>query len=837
MRLLCLALLNWALALVAVAQSTVGVQPKESPLYDPVPTSAPLDIGGEISRERLPENWSDADVFGLRTFTEPLVAESKVVSEQERGAFSRAINNYLVDGQPESLESFLRDWPESRWAGAIEHNLGLLKYREGYFTAALGYWESAWNRLKDSKDARLHALANQSLAELAGMDARLGRIELLRPLLGVLKEREVGGSARQMLDTSSDALHEMEARPDQSFKCGPYALANVRKALGIPDALASAIREIRSPYRGFALTEISHLATTLGMPNQMAKWSDAVEIPVPSVVNWKLGHYAAIIGKQGGKYRVKDLTFGFDNFVSAEAIRAEASGYFLLPVANVPAGFEMVSADEGFKVFGRGNPNLDMPNQLTPDDEQVPEKKPSCGMADYTIHTMMVSLHVEDAPVGYAPPFGPAVEVRVSYNERETLQPANLNYTNFGRQWTHNWNGCIKITSTTAATVVIRGGGSEDHSLNPSNPNAIHPKSHSRLLRVSPTRWDRLLPDGSREVYQSLVSPDSQGLGTFWLSQVIDPAGNAVTLKYDSNYRLSTITDALGQRTTFSYSVPEDIYKVSAVTDPFGRQATFSYDANGELVTVTDVIGMQSHFGYASGDILESMTTPYGTTSFARQQRTAVERWIEVTDPLGGKERVDSQVSARDIHDDPPAVVPARNVTVGSQQVPFYTYNQFMNARNTYYWDKKRMLEVPGDYTKVKVFHFLHARDFTQKSPILESVKEPMENRVWFNYPGQSDAGNTEGTIDAPNKVARVIEDGTTQLWQHDRNALANVTRAVDPLGRETLFDFAPNGIDLLSLRQKNGGAYDTLASFTWNSQHRPLTSTEASMSWGGSRP
>ena len=75
------------------------------------------------------------------------------------------------------------------------------------------------------------------------------------------------------------------------------------------------------------------------MPNQMAKWSDCAEIPVPSVVNWKLGHYAAIIGKEGERYRVKDPTFGFDNLVSAEAIRAEVSGYFLLPVANLPQGF------------------------------------------------------------------------------------------------------------------------------------------------------------------------------------------------------------------------------------------------------------------------------------------------------------------------------------------------------------------------------------------------------------------------------------------------------------------------------------------------------------------
>ena len=786
----------------------------------------------DVLKERLPENWIDADVFSLRAFAEPLVAESRVPSEEERAAFSNAINDYLADKQSERLEDFLRDWPESRWAAALEHNLGLLKYREGFFTAAMSYWKRAWDRAKNSKDPKLHALANQALAELAGMQARLGRIEVLRPLLGILKEREISGSARQMLGTSADALHEMEIRPDQSFKCGPFALADVRKALGIPDALAPEILQIKSPYCGFSLTEVSQLATKLGMPNQMAKWTDDAEIPVPSVVNWKLGHYAAIIGKEAEKYRVRDLTFGFDNLVSAEAIRAEASGYFLLPAAKLPQGFELVTNSEGWQVFGRGNPNLDMPNQVSDDDCQVPDGGcPPKGLASYSVHTMMVSLRVSDTPLSYDPPFGPAINLRVNYNERETLQPANLNYTNFGRQWTHNWNGCIRINKTTAATVVLRGGGSEDYPITPSDSgfSYIHPKSHSELIKVSPTRWQRLLPDGSKEVYEALVSPDAQGLGTFWLSAVVDPVGNAATLQYDSNYRLSTITDALGQKTTFSYSVQDDIYKVSKVIDPFGREAAFSYNANGQLVTITDVIGMQSKFGYESGDIVSSMTTPYGTTTFAREQRTGTERWIEITDPLGGKERIDSQVSAPGIHDDPPSVVPAASVAVGSEQVPFWTYNQFLNARNTYYWDKKRMLDAPGDYTKAKIFHFLHARDVTLKSPILECVKEPLENRVWFNYPGQTNNGpNLEGTIDEPNRVARVIEDGSTQLWQYDRNVLGNITRMVDPLGRETLFDFAPNGIDLLTTRQKNGTGYDTIAKNTWNSQHRPLTSTDA---------
>jgi hypothetical protein len=40
------------------------------------------------------------------------------------------------------------------------------------------------------------------------------------------------------------------------------------------------------------------------------------------------------------------------------------------------------------------------------------------------------------------------------------------------------------------------------------------------------------------------------------------------------------------------------------------------------------------------------MTTPYGTTAFARSQSSTLDRWIEVTDPLGGKERVESKSCA-----------------------------------------------------------------------------------------------------------------------------------------------------------------------------------------------
>jgi hypothetical protein len=43
------------------------------------------------------------------------------------------------------------------------------------------------------------------------------------------------------------------------------------------------------------------------------------------------------------------------------------------------------------------------------------------------------------------------------------------------------------------AKVALAGGGLEEHDKN--SPEAIHLKSHSRLQKVSPTRWERLLPD------------------------------------------------------------------------------------------------------------------------------------------------------------------------------------------------------------------------------------------------------------------------------------------------------------------------------------------------------
>jgi hypothetical protein len=94
-----------AAALLWTAQSFGKTLP-EAHLPVPFPF-----LRSPVANESLPENWNDADVFGLRALAEPLVAEPVAASAEENAAFFAAINAFLLSGQAESLEAF---WASGR---------------------------------------------------------------------------------------------------------------------------------------------------------------------------------------------------------------------------------------------------------------------------------------------------------------------------------------------------------------------------------------------------------------------------------------------------------------------------------------------------------------------------------------------------------------------------------------------------------------------------------------------------------------------------------------------------------------------------------------------------
>src|ERR1051326_3163851 len=160
---------------------------------------------------------------------------------------------------------------------------------------------------------------------------------------------------------------------------------------------------------------------------------------------------------------------------------------------------------------------------------------------------------------------------------------------------------------------------------------------------------------------------------------------------------------------------------------------------------------------------------------------------------MGAKERAeylsDGQLNASPTV--PLATVPSGMLTV----------NNYMNLRNTYYWNKKAMAEAPGDYTKAQITHWLHSDyDINVVSDVPANTKQLLEAWVWYDYPGSD--GISAGTSNKPLHIGRVLDDGTTQLHQYQYNSFGKITQSVDPVGRSTSYVYDTNGIDLLEIRQ-----------------------------------
>jgi RHS repeat-associated protein len=343
-------------------------------------------------------------------------------------------------------------------------------------------------------------------------------------------------------------------------------------------------------------------------------------------------------------------------------------------------------------------------------------------------------------------------------------------------------------------------------------------RSRATVVRTSssPISYERRLPDGSVEVF---AQPD--GASAFprriFMTQARDAQGNGLTFTYDASLRLVTVQDAIGQVTTLSYTNADPL-KITRVTDPFGRFAELDYSGTGQLIRITDVIGMESSFAYGQGDFVDALTTPYGTTRFTFGQ-AGTQRWLEAEDPLGARERVEFRHQAPGISGSEPAAVVPAGLTLT---------NGWLEYRNVFYWDKRAMALQPRDYTKARITHFLHTTDVNVASGVVESRKEPLENRVWYTYPNQSQGAQFVGSAAQPTAVARVLDDGTTQVYRYEYGPRGNRTKEIDPLGRETLYEYETNDIDLLRVKQKNGAGYDLIQSYTYNAQHLALTSTDA---------
>ena len=811
----------------------------------------------------------------MRSLPAPLVPVGAKTYPEEDRALNAALEAYGKTSYPDQLDSiasFVHRYPNSPWNTALLLSMGAVYRKTGHFSEALGAWEEAWAESKALTDSTGKAMADAALGKLALFYAYLGRTQELSALMESVHGRSLTGAATENMVNAAEGLAMMQKMPDISFRCGPLALARIFMSQGKTDA-AIAMQKATSTFKGTSLVQLLELTKKAGLDYQMAYRNTGSQVIVPAVVNWKVGHYAAVLAS-GSELRVGDSTFGEDIWMRQSTLDEESSGYFLIPAGPLPAGWRSVPPAEGASVWGRGNTGGNAGPGPGPCDPQAfSQCDGACddggagggsggggagpdntgGMTTYNVDAMPDSLELHDRVLSYSPPFGRPMNFDLFYMHRDDVQPPVFNYTNFGPKWTSNWISYVTDNTTSSggtADLYFPGGGQESYTYNGDVLGTFQPglKTQAQLLRhsisesiganvVTVYQYQRFLPDGTVQVFQNQVGNQYFLTSVYWRGEFALP----IFLQYQElrpafggfpvRIRLSSINDATGRSTTLSYGLPNSPLLVTAVTDPFGRKAVFNYSQDGHLESITDPIGITSSFTWSADDFISQLATPYGTTNFSYLDGylapPTFSRSLTITDSLGLTSRVDYVQNAPGVqYADPQNTVP-QGMAVA---------NILLWWRNAFVWGPSQLALATKpdgtlDYTKAHILHFLHLND-TTAAPILESEKYPLENRVWYTYDGQPPGMPWMiGSTNKPNAIGRVLDDGitqTTQLTTFQRNSFGRVTQLTDPVSRQFTLSYSANGIDLLSIAATTGSAHSVLLNATYNSQHMPLTVTDA---------
>lgn len=613
---------------------------------------------------------ADSMATALQTahFAEPLVATAPTSSVEDQ-ALVQALTSYARRAQPDdfgNIAAFLAKYPHSGWAPALLTNLGISYLHDGYFSRAIDAWRKAWAQGKSATDPRAKALVDRAVGELAWLYAALGQTKNLSELLAEIGHRPISGSATESVQAASEDLALVKKNPRHLFNCGPVALSSLMLALGADFGQVKFLQFYRAGPNGTSLAEVAKLADEAKFPYRLVFRKPGQPVPVPAIVHWKLGHFAAIVGEANGHYHVRDPEFpGSGLWVTPAALDSEASGYFLVPTAaSHSAGWRSVSIAEAGRVWGKGatsstragdagDSNADGagngsassgsngggPN--VPNGGNNGNNNGNCGgMCGYNIKESSVSVTLSDTPVGYAPPIGPSAKVQITYNQREDSQPANFNFFNVSPKWTLNWLSYVTDDPHNPGANVSRymaGGGAFYYTgyNSATGQFAAQDTDGSILVLASqtPITYQRQLSDGSVEIYAQSNGSASYPRSIF-LSEVIDPQGNTLTLNYDNQERLVSLTDATGRQTTFTYGISVRPLLVTQLTDPFGRSANLAYDSSGRLISITDVIGLTSSFTYDANSLVNSMTTPMARQIFRIRRRARARPRASFRSPI-----------------------------------------------------------------------------------------------------------------------------------------------------------------------------------------------------------
>ena len=429
---------------VALSQLTLGVpitaQTRTATKSGP-PPAAKVKVNKTVPRVTSPPASptfsampSTAEIFRARIFEEPIVPVGSDPLPAETRSLANALVQFHQDGgrvwRP-TLGRFLDTYPQSSWRPSLLLNIGRLELGVHAYAGAFEAWDEAWRSTSTLSDPRGRAVADAAVAEWLLLAASFGQVRKVEDRLTEMLNRSFSGSAAVKIQRAREVTWLTKRHPELAKYCGPEALLALVDALRPGAAKPTVLTRFRGKPEGLTLTELRLLSQEAGQPLRALRRTTADQIPVPSVVHWKIGHYGTIVERDGDRYRVVDGARNESYWLDKAVLFRETSGYFL--GIDSGDGWDTVTDAEGDRIRGSG--------PLCPDGSPPPgpPPPPPCGgckgMAAYSLQPITTSLLLYDSPVGYVPARGPALPFTLSYHQRDMLQPQIFSYANFGPKW------------------------------------------------------------------------------------------------------------------------------------------------------------------------------------------------------------------------------------------------------------------------------------------------------------------------------------------------------------------------------------------------------------------
>ncbi|MGH2625489.1 MAG: cysteine peptidase family C39 domain-containing protein, partial [Anaerolineales bacterium] len=377
---------------------------------------------------------TEQEIFRARVFSEPLVPVGPTTAEENRG-LADAITSYLQNRKSEDLgaiEAFLKDHPGSGWRASLLTNAGLLWRRLAYFTRAERALHEAWDLAKGAEDAHGKATADRALGELLDIHMAFGRVAPLEDLLKEVEGRDMRGAAAERVQDAKGTVWVLREKHEMALPSGPIALQQILHQLRPGQPPNKVLAGFHADANGATLPEMQSLARKAGMNLQMAFRPSGLDvtpegkplslnIPTPSMVHLKAGHFGALVEVRNDRVRLDDPLLGGEIWMTRRALEEEASGYFLIPDGLLPRGWRVAEARETEQIRGKCLALL-VDLLLGPLCGKRQGGNGGCSggdcppMVTYSFHTALASLILTDTPVGYTPPRGPEVAFQVVYN-------------------------------------------------------------------------------------------------------------------------------------------------------------------------------------------------------------------------------------------------------------------------------------------------------------------------------------------------------------------------------------------------------------------------------------